>query len=135
MYSKSFLQNSQKNTCARAFYDKLAGWRLATLLKKRLFLWMLQNFSVQLFYKTPPMAASDYWIWTNFCRMDFYYKLILFAKTAITFDFWKLNLTKTKTTKTKISATNNNISITWGSWKYIKIQQKLLILNKFGVYV
>ena len=49
-------QNSQENTCARVcFLNKVAGLRLATLLKKRLWLrWILQNFLEHLFYRTPP---------------------------------------------------------------------------------
>ena len=32
-------QNSQKNTCARVFFNNNAGLRLATLLKKKLWHW------------------------------------------------------------------------------------------------
>ena len=59
-------QNSQKNTCVRvSFFNKVAGLRLATLLKKKL---LAQVFSCEnceiskntLLYKTPLVAASEF---------------------------------------------------------------------------
>ena len=54
-------QNSEENTCARAsFFNKVAGLRSATVLKKRprCFQFILQRIFEQLFYRTPPVAAS-----------------------------------------------------------------------------
>ena len=74
---KVFLENSQnlrENTCPRFFSNKVAGVRLATLLKKgrwpracsfilksfwhRSFPLNFANFLRKLFYRTPPVAAS-----------------------------------------------------------------------------
>ena len=45
---KTFSQNLQENTCARVFFNKVVGPRVATLLKRDsgtgAFLWILQNF-------------------------------------------------------------------------------------------
>ena len=56
-------QNSQENTCARVFFNKVLGLRPATLLKKILWYRCFPvNFSKFLrtlfFYRTPSMAAS-----------------------------------------------------------------------------
>ena len=49
-------QNSQENTCARvSFLIKLQAWDSGT----GIFLWILQNFLEHLFYRTPPVAASE----------------------------------------------------------------------------
>ena len=54
-----------KHLCCSLFFDKVAGLRPGTLIKKRLqhrcFLWILQNFKEQLIYRTPPVAASEPW--------------------------------------------------------------------------
>ena len=55
--------------CQSFFFDKVAGLRPATLLKKRLwqscFLWICEIFKNTFFYRTPPVAASEnvqlYW--------------------------------------------------------------------------
>ena len=61
-------QNSQKNVCARVclFFNKVVDLRPATLLKRDpgtgIFLWILRNFSENLFYITPQMPASEVYI-------------------------------------------------------------------------
>ena len=55
-------QNSQENTCARAFFNKVAGLRPPALLKKKLrhrcFPVNFVKFRRTLFYRTPLVAAS-----------------------------------------------------------------------------
>ena len=45
---KNFAKFAEKHLCQKVFFDKVAGLRTATLLKKRLckgvFLWILLNF-------------------------------------------------------------------------------------------
>ena len=56
--SKYCLQYSTENNCVRVLFNKSAGYRPATSLKKR-----LRNncFPTNtLFYRTPPLAASGY---------------------------------------------------------------------------
>ena len=58
--------NSQKNTCASFFFNKVAGLRPATLLKRRL----VQVFSCKFCkisknsfsYRTPPVTASEKYV-------------------------------------------------------------------------
>ena len=64
------LQNSQKNTHARVFLNKVVGLRLATLLRKRLaeaFSCEFCKISKNTFsYRTPPLPAS---VWShNLCE-------------------------------------------------------------------
>ena len=63
-------QNSQKNTSARVFFNKVAGLRPATVLKKRLchrcFPVNFEKISRNTFsYRTPPVAASVCLIYVN----------------------------------------------------------------------
>ena len=59
------LQNSQENTRASLFLIRLQDAALgpATLIKRGsglgVFLWNLRNFQEHLFYRTPPVAASE----------------------------------------------------------------------------
>ena len=57
-----FLQNSEENTCARVSFRQICG---PVALWKRdsgadVFLWIFRNFQEHLFYRTPPVAASEY---------------------------------------------------------------------------
>ena len=56
------LQYAQENTCVGVSSVNLQAWRPATLLKRDsntvVSLWNTVEFSRQLFYRTPPMAAS-----------------------------------------------------------------------------
>ena len=57
-----FLQNSQENTCARVSLWQSCG--PAALWKRDsgagVFLWIFRNFQEHLFYRTPPVVASEY---------------------------------------------------------------------------
>ena len=57
-------QNSQENTCIRAFFNKTAVLRTATLLKKSsvtgAFLWILRNVYEHVISKHPWTTASDF---------------------------------------------------------------------------
>ena len=65
----NFTKFTGKRMCQSFFFDKVAGLRPATLLKKRLwqscFLWICEIFKNTFFYRTSPVAASEnvqlYW--------------------------------------------------------------------------
>ena len=57
-----FLQNSEENTRVRVSFRQICG---PVALWKRdsgadVFLWIFRNFQEHLFYRTPPVAASEY---------------------------------------------------------------------------
>ena len=56
-------QNLQKNTCASVSFSIKLQAKAFKFIKKRLqqkFVWILQNFLENLFYRTLPVAASDF---------------------------------------------------------------------------
>ena len=59
---KNFVIFRKKHLCWGLFLTKFQAWRPSTSLKRNsntgLFLWILRNFEEQLFYRTPPVAAS-----------------------------------------------------------------------------
>ena len=69
-------QNSQENTCARvSFFDKVAGLRPATLLKKRL--WH-RYFPVKFvkFLKTPFFIEHLWWLVLNAVLVNLWKKVV-----------------------------------------------------------
>ena len=53
---RNFAKFKGKHLCQRLFFNKVAGLRPATLLKKRL--WHRYFHVFTFFYRTPPVAAS-----------------------------------------------------------------------------
>ena len=60
---KNFSNFTEKHLCQNLFFNKVAGLRPATLLKKRLwhrcFLLILRIFKNAFFHRIPPVAASE----------------------------------------------------------------------------
>ena len=72
-FPRNFAKFTGKHLCQSLFFNKVAGLRPATLLKKRidtgLFLRILQNFQVQLFYRKP---LGDCFCFDNVFCNNFY---------------------------------------------------------------
>ena len=72
---RNFAKSTWKHLCQSLFFNKFAGLRPTTLLKKEaskgVFLWILRNFKEHIFDRTPPENTITYWNYINY-----YYKTI-----------------------------------------------------------
>ena len=74
---KNFAKFTRKHLCQSLFFNKVAGWKPATLLKKDfgigVFLWILRNFLEHLFYRTPlENCFRSFEVSLNFTEIYFY---------------------------------------------------------------
>ena len=74
---KNFAKFTSKHLCQSLFFNKVAGWKPATLLKKDfgigVFLWILRNFLEHLFYRTPlENCFRSFEVSLNFTKIYFY---------------------------------------------------------------